>query len=247
MRVAILSDVHANLEAVEVVLADIRRRECDRLLCLGDFVGYGPNPNECLDLLTPLLDGRHVAGNHDWAAVGKLDITFFNPYAQEAIRWTQRMLRPAAARYLTVLPTEWSHDGPLPFLAVHASPRDPIEEYVTDAQIAQENFRERAFDVCFHGHTHIPAVYIAQGDVVGGDAFRPDEEVRLDPTLRYLINVGSVGQPRDGDPRASYAVLDTAAATVRLIRLPYPLERTQEKMLREGLPPVLAERLSLGR
>lgn len=247
MRIAILSDVHANLEALEVVLADVRRRECDRILCLGDFVGYGPNPNECVDLLSPLLAGRNVAGNHDWAAVGKLDITFFNPYAQEAILWTQQALRPSVQQYLTALPTEWSQDGPLPFLAVHASPRNPIEEYVQFDLVARENFQARPFSLCFIGHTHIPWVFIAAGDALQSHPFLADEEVRFDPAFRYLINVGSVGQPRDGDPRASYAVLDLEAAAVRLVRLDYPLERTQEKILREGLPPMLAERLSVGR
>ncbi len=246
MRCAIISDVHANLEALEVVLADIRQRECDRIVCLGDFVGYGPNPNECVDLLAPLLAGRHVAGNHDWAAVGKLDITFFNPYAQAAILWTQQALRPAVQQYLTALPTEWSQDGPLPFLAVHASPRDPIEEYVLDGTTARDNFRERAFALCFIGHTHVPAVFLGADDAVEARTFLADEEVRLDPAFRYLINVGSVGQPRDGDPRASYAVLDAEPAVVRLVRLAYPWVRTQEKMRREGLPPVLAERLSGG-
>jgi len=247
MPIAILSDVHANLEALEVVLADIRRRECDRVVCLGDFVGYGPNPNECVDLLSPLLGGRNVAGNHDWAAVGKLDITFFNPYAQEAILWTQQALRLAVQQYLTALPTEWSQDGPLPFLAVHASPRNPIEEYVLDAYTAGANFLLRPFSLCFIGHTHMPAVWVQTGETVEARAFPADEELRLDPAFRYLINVGSVGQPRDGDPRASYAVLDSEAAVVRLVRLEYPLERTQEKMRREGLPPMLAERLSVGR
>jgi len=229
------------------VLADARRRECDRIVCLGDFVGYGPNPNECVDLLTPLLEGRSVAGNHDWAAVGKLDITFFNPYAQEAILWTQKALRPAVQQYLAALPSEWLHDGPRAFLAVHASPRDPIEEYVLDAQTAGESFRERAFALCFVGHTHVPAMFVAAGNAVEARPFPVEEEVRLDPAFRYLINVGSVGQPRDGDPRAAYAVLDGEAATVQLVRLEYAFERTQEKMLREGLPPVLAERLSVGR
>jgi len=176
MPIAILSDVHANLEALEVVLADIRRRECDRIVCLGDFVGYGPNPNECVDLLSPLLGGRNVAGNHDWAAVGKLDITFFNPYAQEAILWTQQALRLAVQQYLTALPTEWSQDGPLPFLAVHASPRNPIEEYVLDAYTAGANFLLRPFALCFIGHTHMPAVWVQTRETVEARAFLADEE-----------------------------------------------------------------------
>lgn len=247
MRVAIISDIHANLEALEVVLEDIARRECGLTVCLGDFVGYGPNPNECVDRLSPRLAGRNVAGNHDRAAIGRLDISFFNPVAQEAILWTQRTLRAPVQHYLTALPAEWTHDGPLPFLAVHASPREPIEEYVLDAATAAASFRHRSFALCFHGHTHVPALFTAADGAVDTRAFVPEQAVRLEPDRRYMINVGSVGQPRDGDPRAAYAVLDTESALVHLVRLPYPLEQTQATMYREGLPPILAERLSVGR
>ncbi len=247
MRVAILSDVHANLEALEVVLEDLARRECDQIVCLGDFVGYGPNPNECVEMMRPRVEGRSVAGNHDWAAVGRLEITYFNSFAQEAIRWTQQALRPSTTAFISALPTEWSHDGAVPFLAVHGSPRDPIEEYVLDSSTAEENFRHRPFALCLHGHTHVPAVFVEEEGAVETRAFLAEEPLRLQPSARYLINVGSVGQPRDGDPRAAYAVLDEDPPTVTLIRLPYTLARTQEKMIREGLPEMLAERLGVGR
>ena len=247
MRYAILSDIHANLEALEVVLADVRRRACERIVCLGDFVGYGPNPNECVELLGPLVEGRSVAGNHDWAAVGKLDIAAFNVYAQEAILWTQKALKPSVGSYLSALATEWSNNSSLPFLAVHGSPRDPIEEYVLDSRTAQENFRYRVFSLCFIGHSHVPGIFVTTEGAVEAHPFTPAMGVPLHPASRYLINVGSVGQPRDGDSRAAYVVLETEAAEVSLIRLDYPIGRTQEKMLRAGLPDVLAERLSFGR
>ncbi|HEV8338973.1 MAG TPA: metallophosphoesterase family protein [bacterium] len=247
MRVAVLSDVHANLEALQVVVEDVARRECDRILCLGDFVGYGPNPNECVELLRPQVEGRSVAGNHDWAAIGRLDITFFNPFAQEAIRWTQQALAPGTAEFLSALPTEWTQSGPTPFLAVHGSPRDPIEEYVLDVATAEENFRHHPFAVCFHGHSHVPAVFADTEGVVEARPFHADDPLDLEGATRYLINVGSVGQPRDGDPRAAYAVLDEEPAAVTLVRLPYNVARTQEKMVREGLPAMLVERLSVGR
>ncbi|MDQ7828752.1 MAG: metallophosphoesterase family protein [Armatimonadota bacterium] len=247
MRIAILSDVHANLEALEATLGDARRRGCERIVCLGDFVGYGPSPNECVDRLRPLVDGRAVAGNHDWAAVGKVDITYFNPYAQEAIRWTQQALRPGVRDYLTALPHEWVADGTVPFLAVHGSPRDPIQEYVLDQATAEENFRERSFAVAFVGHTHVPALFLARGETVGAAPFPVDTPVVLQPGVRYLINVGSVGQPRDGDPRAAYVLLDSEGPAVILIRVEYPIEVTQERMRAVGLPEVLAERLRYGR
>lgn len=248
MRFAILSDVHANQEALEVVLEDVARRECDQIVCLGDFVGYGPNPNECVEVLRSLVESRSVAGNHDWAAIGRLEITFFNTFAQEAIRWTQQALGPGTAEFLSALPTEWSHGGATPYLAVHGSPRDPIEEYVLDAATAEENFRHRPFALCFHGHSHVPGIFVDEEEgSVEARPFLAEEPLRLDPSLRYLINVGSVGQPRDGDPRAAYAILDADPAVVTLIRLPYPVARTQEKMEREGLPAMLVERLSLGR
>ncbi|MGH2454411.1 MAG: metallophosphoesterase family protein [bacterium] len=247
MRVAILSDVHANLEALEVVLEDVGRRECDQIVCLGDFVGYGPNPNECVEVLRPLVEGRSVAGNHDWAAIGRLEITFFNAFAQEAIRWTQQALRPGAVEFLSALPVEWSHQGELPFLAVHGSPRDPIEEYVLDAATAVENFGHRSFALCFHGHSHVPAVFIEADGEVAARPLAAEEPLRLEASSRYLINVGSVGQPRDGDPRAAYAVLDVEERAVTLIRLPYLVSRTQDKMVGEGLPEMLVERLSVGR
>jgi predicted phosphodiesterase len=247
MRFALLSDVHANLEALEVVLEDVARRECDRILCLGDFVGYGPNPNECVEILRPQVDGRSVAGNHDWAAIGRLDITFFNPFAQEAIRWTQQAMTAGTGEFISALPTEWSHQGAASFLAVHGSPRDPIEEYVLDVATAEENFRHRPFALCFHGHSHVPAVFAEAEGVVEARPFPAEDPLRLEPSTRYLINVGSVGQPRDGDPRAAYALLDEDPAAVTLVRLPYTVTRTQEKMVHEGLPAMLVERLSVGR
>lgn len=242
MRTAIISDVHANLEALEVVLADIAGRRPDAVICLGDFVGYGPDPVVCVDRLRPLLAGA-VAGNHDLAALDELDVSSFNPLAQAAILWTRQQLSEPVRKFLRDLPHRMTRG----FLAVHASVRDPIEEYIFDPQTARASFAAAEFRLCLVGHTHVPAVFIDDGGNVTAAPLLPDRPLELQPDRRYIINVGSVGQPRDGDPRAAYLWYDDVSGTATLIRLAYPLERTQQKMLAAGLPAMLAERLAYGR
>ncbi len=243
MQYAIISDVHANLEALEVVLGDIEPRRPDAVICLGDFVGYGPDPVACVERLRPKLSGA-VAGNHDLAAVDALDISEFNPFAQAAILWTRGQLTAPVRAYLTDLPRQITPNG---FLAVHGSARDPVEEYVLDPHTARANFDAATFRVCLIGHSHVPGVFVFDGEQVTGAPLLPEHPLRLSPERRYIINVGSVGQPRDGDARAAYAWLDEEAQTVLLLRLAYPVERTQEKMNKAGLPAMLVERLAYGR
>lgn len=243
MRYAVLSDVHANLEALEVVLADIAPRRPDAIICLGDFVGYGPDPVICVERLRGQLAGA-VVGNHDRAALGQADIDVFNPYARAAILWTREQLNDDARAYLGGLPAVLRLSA---FLAVHGSPRDPTDEYLVDAGGARESFASAAFHLALVGHTHVPGVFTDDGAQVTVRPLGPGEVVELGATHRYLINVGSVGQPRDGDPRAAYLWLDEGQARAQLIRLAYPFERTQEKMRAAGLPEVLAERLAYGR
>lgn len=243
MRYAILSDVHANLEALEVVLADISARRPDAVLCLGDFVGYGPDPVACVERLRSQLVGA-VVGNHDLAALEQLDISTFNALAQAAILWTREQLTDPVRRYLGGLPQKMTPDG---FLAVHGSLRDPVEEYIFDPLTARATFDAAAFHFCVVGHTHVPAVYVQAGEAVTGEPLLADQLLHLQPDRRYIINVGSVGQPRDGDPRAGYVWLDTEELSATLIRLEYPIPQTQAKMTAAGLPSMLAERLSYGR
>ncbi len=245
MRYAVLSDVHANLEALEAVLADLAARRPDAVLCLGDFVGYGPDPVACVDRLRPLLRGA-VLGNHDAAAVDPQDTLAarFNPYAYEAVMWTRRQLTETVRAYLQGLPHRLTPDG---FLCVHGSVRDPIEEYILDVETARASFASAAFDLCLVGHTHIPAVFTQAGEAVVAEPLLAGRPIRLRPDRRYIINAGSVGQPRDGDPRAAYLWLDTDAREATLVRLTYPLARTQQKMRAAGLPPILADRLAYGR
>jgi len=243
MRYAIISDVHANLEALEVVLADIDRRGPDAVVCLGDFVGYGPDPVACVERLQPRLAAA-VVGNHDRAALGRLDLAAFNPYASAAILWTQERLSDGVRQFLGDLPE--THRRPA-FLAVHGSPRDPVEEYIVDVITARAGFEAAEFHLCLVGHSHVPGVFVQDGDRITAIPLLPEEPLDLRPTQRYIVNVGSVGQPRDGDPRAAYLWLDEGAGTATLVRLDYPIGTTQAKMRAAGLPPILAERLAYGR
>jgi len=244
MRYALFSDIHANLEALDAVLADAARHRPDAYVCLGDVVGYGPDPNECVARVQA-LGAETIAGNHDRAAVGEADLDTFSPLARTAIEWTQRVLSPAARAWLASRPLRLEPTG---WLAVHGSPRHPVEEYILDLPTALANFSAREFTWCFVGHTHVPGAFLMGPDGrVGTAALPPGSPVPLALGTRYLINVGSVGQPRDGDPRASYLRLDVDARTVTLVRVKYPFAATQAKIAARGLPPLLAERLGVGR
>lgn len=243
MRYAILSDVHANLEALEAVLEDARRQGAEGFVCLGDFVGYGPDPNACVDRLRGLVSVALV-GNHDLAALGRLDPSRFNLFARAAVEWTRTQLSPSVRAFLEGLRPRETFEG---LLLVHASPQNPVEEYILDWETADDNFRAEPFAVCLFGHTHVPVRFAHDGARTYVFPLLPGSAVRLEPGLRHLVNVGSVGQPRDGDPRAAYAVLDTSAGTVELRRVVYPIEAVQAKMQARGLPRPLWERLSEGR
>jgi len=238
----VISDIHANLAALEAVLADAPA--FDKIWCLGDLVGYGPNPNECV---ARIQDFPHLslAGNHDWATMGKLDLSSFNTDARDANKWTQTALTPATREYLSKLSTHAERDG---FYMAHASPREPVWEYILDANLAYANFAYFSAPICLVGHTHIPIVFEL-------DEQRRRCETRVPPfsepialeSRRLIINPGSVGQPRDGNPYASYAMLDVENMTWEFRRVAYPVEITQERMRAQGLPRRLIERLEVGR
>jgi predicted phosphodiesterase len=243
MRYLILSDIHANLVAFEAVLADVGY--FDKIWCIGDMVGYGPQPNECVERL---CEFPHicVAGNHDWAALDKLSDSDFNPDAQLACRWTREKLSPESLEYLENLPRTVIEEG---FTLVHGSPRQPIWEYILYPSIAMSNFAYFDTQVCFVGHTHTPMIFRYEHLNSGGTCLPlPFPQSGPFPLgeERMIINPGSVGQPRDGDPRASYAILDTDEATLEYHRIPYPVEITQRKMMEEGLPLRLIARLGYG-
>lgn len=244
MRYLIISDIHSNLSAFEAVLAEAEGAY-DFVWCLGDVVGYGPDPEECVARLQA-LPHLTIAGNHDWAALDKLDLLDFNAEARTAVRWTRQHLTGKEIRFLESLP-----ERPEPvdgrFTLVHGSPRHPIWEYVVNPTVAQPNFDYFATQFCFLGHTHVPVIFRYRPENNFCEQFFPplDEPLPLGGD-RLIINPGSVGQPRDGDPRASYAILDTDRDTLEFHRLPYPVEVTQHKMLQAGLPPRLFLRLAYG-
>jgi diadenosine tetraphosphatase ApaH/serine/threonine PP2A family protein phosphatase len=239
MRYAIISDIHSNLEALQAVLEDIAGQAVDQVLCLGDVVGYGADPNECVRLVRDRA-AHIVAGNHDHAAVGKTDISYFNPHAKRAVSWTAKTLMLEHARFLCGLPYTLKLEG---LFLVHATPSDPPAwNYLLSARVAEAEFAEFEEPVCLIGHSHQPLIFSS------GDGTRPwrGEKLTCSPDQRYIVNVGSVGQPRDGDPRACYALVDTAGKTLQLRRVRYDVRAAQRKILQAGLPPVLAVRLANG-
>jgi predicted phosphodiesterase len=244
MRIAVLSDIHANLAALEAVVSDLP--EVDQVWVLGDIVGYGPQPNEVVGTLQA-MGARSVLGNHDGAAIGMVDAAYFNPDARAAIEWTAGVVDDNARAYIASLP-EVRRDGDL--TAVHGSPRDPIWEYITGPSIAAANFD--AFDtrLCLFGHTHLPMVYRAVDGGIEPTLGLPGEALSIG-TARALVNPGSVGQPRDGLADAAYAILETSNGvggdTVEFRRVRYDVDSTQRRMMDAGLPARLADRLRYGR
>jgi predicted phosphodiesterase len=240
MRIAIFGDIHANLEALEVVLADAREQGCTSYICLGDVVGYNANPRECLQIVQS-LKCPVVKGNHDDYASSDSSLESFNPLAEVAIQWTRDQLTPAEKAWLGALPLISKLRE---FTVVHASLEDPGGwGYVLNQLDAAASFSKQTTKLCFFGHTHNPRAYIKDSSVVG----LPFEQLVVEPDKRYFVNVGSVGQPRDSDWRAAYVVFDEEKRMIRLRRLRYDLAKTQGKILAAGLPPRLADRLAYGK
>jgi predicted phosphodiesterase len=243
MRYAIIADIHSNLAAFQAVLDDIKAQErIDKIWCLGDIVGYGPDPHECIELLRT-TDNICVAGNHDRAAIGQLDITSFNPNAAEAVEWTAEKLSIGDITYLKNLPDS-IEDGD--FLLVHGSPREPVMEYILSISVARQNFDCFKTKYCLVGHTHVPQAYsLDKEDNCTATRFLPTVKLVTGET-RLIINPGAVGQPRDGNPQASYAIYDNSTKIVQLRRVSYDIRQTQDRIMKSGLPPRLASRLETG-
>jgi diadenosine tetraphosphatase ApaH/serine/threonine PP2A family protein phosphatase len=238
---AVISDIHANLQALEAIREEIARISPDKVLCLGDIVGYGASPGQCIAMTRDLVTAV-VAGNHDCGVTGQTDITYFNRYAREAILWTASEIGEAEMEYLRGLPM--SHVDGDRLRLVHATPRDPARwNYIFTYQQAIEEFGAFTEHICFVGHSHQPCIFEmmdAETIIMNSD------HVSIRDDRRYIINVGSVGQPRDGDPRACVCVFDDESGEVNIRRVAYDIEGAQKKIREAGLPPVLAKRLSWG-
>jgi predicted phosphodiesterase len=247
VRYLILSDIHGNLEALDAVLAAAGERGYDQVLVLGDLVGYGADPNAVIERIRSLQPVAVIRGNHDKVAAGVEDADGFNTIARSAVSWTTLALSPENTAYLAELPV-----GPIAIDDLieicHGTPFDE-DAYVFDELDALRALEVASRPVCLFGHTHIPVVFTRSGDGLSVDTAdgEPLFTVPIKDGCRYLINTGSVGQPRDGDPRAACGIADTAARTVELLRIEYPVATAQQKVLAAGLPDVLAKRLALGR
>ena len=241
MRIAVTSDIHANLHALEAVLADIDRLGVDEVWCLGDVVGYGPRPNECVAIVRERA-ALSVCGNHDLAAVGSLDTAEFSGDAGAAVRWTADVLGDDETAWLRSLAPQGTRPGAELF---HGSPRDPVWEYVLTSQVALLSILETTAPLVLVGHSHVAMAIGWDGDVLTG-GLAPEGTDEETAGRRWLINPGSVGQPRDGDPRAAWALLDSEAGRAAFHRVAYPIEKTQAEIRERGLPETLALRLDHG-
>jgi diadenosine tetraphosphatase ApaH/serine/threonine PP2A family protein phosphatase len=247
MRYLVISDIHANLEAFDAVLVAAKQIPNDRILVLGDLVGYGADPNAVVERVRTLAPHAIIRGNHDKVGSGIESAEGFNAVARSAIRWTYETLAPANREWLAALPT-----GPIVvddlIEICHGTPFDE-DAYVFDDLDALRALHTAQRPLCLFGHTHVQIGYALSGDqftLTTLDAERP-LDIRIDEGTRHLLNPGSVGQPRDGDPRAGFALVDTDTETATIYRIDYPVQQAQARILAEGLPDVLAQRLALGR
>jgi diadenosine tetraphosphatase ApaH/serine/threonine PP2A family protein phosphatase len=241
MRILIISDIHANLTALEAVLNDAP--QVDAVWCLGDLVGYGPDPNECVKRVQQLPNLVCLFGNHDAAVSGEIDIASFNNEARQAVLWTQSVIEQKNIEYLRALDPQTVIDS---VHLAHGSPRQPIWEYLLDTRTAFENFDYFQTPFCFVGHSHLPVVFQMENNKRTTDLSIPEANSSLEMIPRAIYNPGSVGQPRDRDPRAAYAVFDSDRQTWNLRRVPYDIHEVQERMRAAGLPQRHIQRLSAG-
>jgi diadenosine tetraphosphatase ApaH/serine/threonine PP2A family protein phosphatase len=241
MRVAVVSDIHSNLHALEAVLVAIDGEVPDELWCLGDLVGYGPRPNECCATIAERADVC-LAGNHDLAVRGTIDLEEFGGEAGIAATWTRTVLEPDARALLDRLEPQGSAHG---VALYHGSARDPVWEYILSDEGALATLDLAEAPLVLVGHSHVALQVVQSGDELGGGVARGGTELELEG-VRALLNPGSVGQPRDGDPKAAYLLLDLATRHASFRRVEYDVERTQREMREAGLPEMLAARLELG-
>lgn len=242
MRCAIISDIHGNLEAFRAVLNALASDRINYYIFIGDVVGYGANPKECLKLLKLLNPIVAIAGNHEYGVLGIADTVSFSDLARNAILWTRKILDDGEIGYIKSFPLTYEYEN---MTLVHGSIDSPEAfHYVLDNRDACVTMARMRTLLCFIGHTHVPGLFSYDDNKVSSIE---SGEIRVDGDMKYLINVGSVGQPRDGDPRASYAIYDDEKASIEIRRVEYDVKKAQKKILSSGLPPRLAYRLSEGR
>lgn len=241
MKYIIIADIHSNLEALKSSIKSFPSRVNSKVISVGDVVGYGASPNECVDAALS-LKAEGVLGNHDGASTGRTDFSNFNSHAKEAVIWTSENLTPKSRDYLNALPLTYEEDD---FTVVHGTLHDAEEfNYMITATDALKTFSVLKKKICFVGHSHIPGVFMLKE----GRLYQSYEsEIELEPKARYIVNAGSVGQPRDGDPRACYAVYDTDEKKIKFYRVEYDIKTAHDKIIKASLPQVLADRLWVGR
>jgi diadenosine tetraphosphatase ApaH/serine/threonine PP2A family protein phosphatase len=242
MKYGIISDIHGNLEALKVVIEELR--EVNQIICLGDIVGYGPLPNECIDEIRR-VSNLNIVGNHDLASIGWKDISWFNEYAKRGIIWTMDTLTKENKEYLSSLPEIIEEKD---FIMVHGSLDDYTDEYITGVKEASKSFELlKEKNLLLVGHTHSPLLFLKkEHHPIYPIRLGDKDTIKILPNVKLIVNVGAVGQPRDGDPRASFGIFDTDTQEIKIYRVPYNIRKTQELMRKENLPQFLIERLALG-
>lgn len=240
MKYAVIADIHANMEAFQVVLEDTRNQKCTHYCCVGDVVGYGANPKECLDIVRS-MNMPCVKGNHDEYCSSEEELDGFNPHAAQAVTWTRKQLSKEDRQWLRDLRYVRMVAS---FSMVHATLDGPQRwGYVFDKLMAAASFTYQNTSVCFFGHTHVPVAFVRDSVVRGGSY----SKFKVEPGRKYFVNVGSVGQPRDGNPKAAYVIYDLDEGSIEIRRLDYDIPKAQKKILDAGLPQRLADRLALGK
>lgn len=236
MKIAIISDIHGNLEALSEVFNYLSDKGVNDVFCLGDIVGYGPNPNECIDLVASKCK-KSIIGNHDHAALGLTSIEYFNDFAKLSTYWTMNELTNKSKDFLLSLDFQISTND---YILVHSSPSEPKSwNYVLSEEDAKQEFEHFEQNVCFIGHSHYPVIFSKNG-------FSRKGNIVLDDTNKYIVNVGSTGQPRDGDSRACFCIYNLEQKSVEYVRIEYDIESTRKKIQDAGLPTFLADRLRKG-
>ncbi len=244
MKYAIISDIHSNYEALKVVLEDTTKRGVEHYVVCGDIIGYGPQPVECVEEIRKLNNVSFVLGNHDAVIAGKIDIKWFNDYAKKSLEITANLLSDETKAWFSNIPLKIEEQF---FTVVHGSPKNPLKEYLLSEMQCSENIKLLNTQILFYGHTHIPMYFcLNSNNRIEGDFLKPFAKIKLNECIKFFVNPGSVGQPRDGNPMASYGVFDSQSMIFELVRVNYDVKKVQDLMKKQGMHQLLIERLEFG-